>query len=202
MSLALRQHMVLDAYLRLSPVFQNKPTIAQILLSFLDECWRLENAAVDTFEQRLLGHAGNAQLEIVGAIVGEPRLGRDDVRYEVAIRGRVLANTGSGLPNEIIRLTLMMLEPDGVTTAGLREAMLAVLVDIDLPVAYDTLQVAVDMLNDATAATVSAQIQAPSVTAISDRFLFTETSILPTGRNGLGWTGDLSIGGKLDYAVG
>lgn len=77
---------------RLLSDFQDQPVIANTLRTLLRTCKVSDDAAIDVIEARFLATATGVHLDFLGALVGEPRLGRDDATYRAAIGLRVRSN--------------------------------------------------------------------------------------------------------------
>lgn len=90
------------ALLRLIEFWKNKPNLRGVLANYTDEIQLLENAVWDTINKRLLDNATFAQLDVLGAIVGEPRDGLADDPYRVRIRVRILINKSFGTVPDVI----------------------------------------------------------------------------------------------------
>lgn len=79
-----------------------RPAIAAILASYLEEAQELENAIWFVIYGRMLDYAEGAQLDMLGRIVGQPRNGLPDDRYVVHIRARIRINRSIGTPDDVI----------------------------------------------------------------------------------------------------
>lgn len=87
---------------RLLEFWKDKPTLRQLLSNYTDEIQLLENAIWDTITKRLIDNAGDAQLDVLGRIVGEPRNGLGDAAYRVRIRVRIRINQSFGTAADVI----------------------------------------------------------------------------------------------------
>jgi len=76
----------------------------------------LDNVAMELFTNRTIDTAVGAQLDGLGAIVGEQRGARDDDSYRLRIRVRILLNLSSGRADELLRILRMV--TDRVLTLG------------------------------------------------------------------------------------
>lgn len=82
------------------------PNLNAILAALLRPLQVVENVFFDVIRARLLGHATGTQLDAIGRLVGEDRLGRlDDEVYRKAIRLRITVNGSSGRPEDLIKIT-------------------------------------------------------------------------------------------------
>jgi len=130
---------------RLTSAYRDKPVVQAILDSILPLFQELELEAFKVLNSRGLGtstalvvpddggccdcetdlsaaveseivlDASNAHLDIIGKLVGEPRYGRSDAPYLVAIRVRILVNSSGGLANDLIQITALSV-PEGTVT--------------------------------------------------------------------------------------
>ena len=57
-----------------------------------------------TLQQRVVGVAVGAQLDVLGRIVGEARLGDPDANYRLRIKAGILLNVSSGTPEELLAI--------------------------------------------------------------------------------------------------
>lgn len=87
---------------RLASQFKGKPVIAAILNSFSAEVQEIENMLFDLITKRSIDTGEGEQLDAIGRIVGQPRGGRTDDEYRVALRARIRINLATGQPNEIL----------------------------------------------------------------------------------------------------
>lgn len=70
----------------------------------------LEDSLWDMHEGMWLNTATGAQLDMLGAIVGEARQGRDDTTYRLWVKARARANRSSGTPNDALAVLSLVLE--------------------------------------------------------------------------------------------
>ena len=77
--------------------FKGLPQIEALITSYLNQLQKIEEDNFDLLTDILdLDVAEGAQLDVIGTIVGEPRSGRNDTDYLVAIRIRILINASGG----------------------------------------------------------------------------------------------------------
>jgi hypothetical protein len=86
----------------LTDMFRGKPVIEGLLDSFTGQVQELEVAVFDVILLRLLPNAALAQLDTLGALVGEPREGRSDTDYREAIKLRIRVNRAQGKAEDVI----------------------------------------------------------------------------------------------------
>lgn len=119
---------------RLTSAYKDKPVIRGLLAIALARHQALEDVAWQVLITRLFGRTppvpvvddpgccecpvdtegaeeaevvldgANAQLDTIGKIVGEPRYGRDDAAYLVALRARILVNKSKGLAKNLVEI--------------------------------------------------------------------------------------------------
>lgn len=68
---------------------------------------RLEADTWDVIEKRVLGTATAGQLDVLGVIVGEPRLGRSDAEYETVIRMVIRARRSEGRTIDVLEVLVL-----------------------------------------------------------------------------------------------
>ena len=96
MTLTQKSTHVQEGLANLVQQFKDKPDLAALLTSYLEQIQDLETAYFGLLTERTLNAAVGVQLDGIGAIVGEDRRGRDDADYRLAIRARIKASTPAG----------------------------------------------------------------------------------------------------------
>lgn len=84
--------------------FKGKPNIESTLKAYLLEIQELEDTWFELLNERNVYDAVGIQLDLIGAIVVEPRQGRDDEAYRLAILNRIGLNNSEGTPNNVMSL--------------------------------------------------------------------------------------------------
>ncbi len=95
---------VVEARAKLTDFFRGQHVVQGILDSWIQQVQLLENAVFDVIDKRMLDAATFAQLDSLGSLVGEPRLGRPDDIYREAIRLRILVNRSQGRAEDVIKV--------------------------------------------------------------------------------------------------
>lgn len=92
---------------------QDKPrAIERAIVSILvDRYQRIEDALWQMGELRWIDTATGAQLDVLGAIVGEDREGRDDSTYRLWVKARARANRSAGRPDDALDVLRLVVEP-------------------------------------------------------------------------------------------
>lgn len=83
--------------------FKGKPNVSSFIRVRAERYQDIEDAVYSLLTQRWLDDAEGEQLNRIGQTVGEPRLGRDDTAYRVAITTRITLNSSGGEPERIIQ---------------------------------------------------------------------------------------------------
>lgn len=94
---------------RLLTQFKGQPNFEGQLRSFLNQVQEIENMFISLIIERYLATAVGAQLDGIGRVVDENRVGRDDVDYRAAIQGRIRINLGDGRVEDIHFLFSLLL---------------------------------------------------------------------------------------------
>jgi hypothetical protein len=94
---------VTEAQNNLVELFKNKPKFLAVVKAFVSEVQELEDTNWDLYTDYLETATGDS-LDTYGAIVGEDRNNRADEEYRSAIFAKILLNSSSGTPEEIIEL--------------------------------------------------------------------------------------------------
>lgn len=81
--------------------FKGKEKLAAWLLSYVAEAQELEDTLADVQAISDVDTATGAQLDLIGAIVGEERQGRTDLDYRTAIKVRIRLNLSQGTLEDI-----------------------------------------------------------------------------------------------------
>lgn len=84
--------------------FKEKPVFASLLQGFIDRVQNLEDTLFDLLLQRFLDTSIGAQLDGIGAVVGEARQNRSDGDYKRGILTRILLNLGQSTPEDVIEI--------------------------------------------------------------------------------------------------
>lgn len=82
--------------------------IEGLVKAYLNRCQDLEDTLWDIINDRLLATATNAQLDSLGALVDEDRLGRNDTDYRLAIQVQIRVLRTHGRDFDIIAVALLM----------------------------------------------------------------------------------------------
>ncbi len=151
MALAKRDHTA-EAYARLSHQFKDKPNIQALLAIFAGRYDELETAYYALLVERTIYTAVGAQLDQIGARVGQPRNGLADEVYRRYILARIAANKSDGLVEDLIDVVRLVLNDTTlstrVLTTGVATTVARVLGD---RVEWGTAAIAMEMLRRATA---------------------------------------------------
>lgn len=99
-----------DGLAHLIGQYKDKPRLAAWITSYLLEVQALSNAAWDVLVLRTLDEATNAQLTVLGKLVGQSRRGETDARYKQLITARIAANRSNGKPDEMINIASLILD--------------------------------------------------------------------------------------------
>lgn len=91
-----------EALANLVEEFKNKPKMAAFLTALVNQIQDLEDASFEVFLNRWIDTAVGVQLDGLGAIVGEDRLGRGDDAYRLAIKARIQINFSEATPEDIL----------------------------------------------------------------------------------------------------
>lgn len=84
--------------------FRGRKVVTGILDSLTSRVQAVENSIFDVINLRMLDLATFAQLDSVGDLVGEPRLGRADTAYREAIRLRIRVERSQGRAEDVIQV--------------------------------------------------------------------------------------------------
>jgi hypothetical protein len=96
---------------RLTGQFANSPKVNALMAQIVGPLTLVEDDADTLKTDRWIATAIGKQLDGVGAIVGEPRNGRDDDSYRRAIQFRVFVNISNGTPRDLIQGLVFLTQP-------------------------------------------------------------------------------------------
>ncbi len=115
----------------------------------------VEDALQQLYTERRIDTAVATQLDVLGRIVGQPRLGLSDSDYRRHVRARIATNRSNGSAEDIIKITRLVLDDDDVYIHVEQQQVATVVVDLrDTPVAYALAQIVRDFLTDGVSAGV------------------------------------------------
>ena len=101
MTLEKKTNHVEEALTRPIDFFKNKPIFRAFLSVFIEQIQDLEDSSFQMLLNRWLDSAEGVQLDGIGDIVGEARLGRNDADYLLAIKVRIQFNFSNATPEDI-----------------------------------------------------------------------------------------------------
>jgi hypothetical protein len=64
----------------------------------------LEDALQSLFNVYDIDNVGGVQLDVIGTIIGQPRLGVDDATYRLYLKTRIMANRSTGTPEDLYKV--------------------------------------------------------------------------------------------------
>jgi hypothetical protein len=103
------------ALARVIDQFSNSPKVQALIALPAEVLQDAETSLAQLQGGRWLDTAVGAQLDTLGAIVGQPRESRGDVTYRLWIQARMLANRSTGTYDDTLRI-LQLLAPDTLST--------------------------------------------------------------------------------------
>jgi hypothetical protein len=95
---------------RLIEQYKNKPRIAALLTSYLDEVQLLSDAIWSVIVERLIDQAVGYQLTVLSRLVGEEVRLDDDERQRVLVRARIAVNSSRGRGDDILNVATLLFE--------------------------------------------------------------------------------------------
>lgn len=132
-----------------------KPKITAFLTALVSPYQELELAFRQLRDERGLGTAVGKQLEDIGKLVGQEREGLDDATYERYIRARIKTNRSSGLTEELIEITDLILFDDAAYINVMHHYVATVVISIeDIELTEDLVTTLIGFLRTAKAAGV------------------------------------------------
>lgn len=181
------------ALARLRSQYQGKPKIEAFVTALLEPIQDLEDALWTLYVGRILDTATFAQLDAIGYIVGEPRLGRIDDDYRRFIRARIKTNRSNGLHEELLAITRLVLDDETAELELVPQHPASLLLRITGTIITDEVaEILLDFLRDSVAAGVRLILEyIPSADTDTLRF----DGVI--AGEGLGDSTDPLVGGQL-----
>lgn len=97
---------VAEAVANLISQFEGKQRIETLVSIFVGQIQELEDAFSDILTETTIDNSVGVNLDNIGLIVGEPRAGRNDTQYRIAIKARIGLNTSGGTIENIISIVI------------------------------------------------------------------------------------------------
>lgn len=132
--------------------FKTLPRFETLMRILTDQVQEIEVVLWDLLTERALNTAIGVQLDVIGRIVGQGRLGLEDDDYRVLLQARILVNRSDGEIETMLQLVRLMVDPDDDTTLTEPEPA-SMLIVTDTAISFDA-SLAFLMLNLAKAAGV------------------------------------------------
>lgn len=106
---------VSDALGRMLEQFKGKTAFETWVTVFVERVQVIEDAFWDLFTNRWLDNAAGKNLEVLGAIVGQPRNGvSDDETYRRYIRARIITNRSNGVIEDLLQICRLVVNDTSV----------------------------------------------------------------------------------------
>lgn len=104
----IKNHVERGLSLRITQDFE-KPRLEALIASYLEEVQLLEDAIWQVIDGRMLDEAVGHQLDVLGKLVGQPRVGDTDDEFRVYIQARIAANRSDGTAPDVMRVAETLL---------------------------------------------------------------------------------------------
>lgn len=89
-----------------------KPNMEALIRAFCVPVQRLEDALWQLYTERFVDTAIGAQLDLIGKVVKQPRLGYLDADYRRLVKARISVNKSNGTTNNLLRVARLVLGAD------------------------------------------------------------------------------------------
>lgn len=103
-TLTQRAKIVTEALDRLTSSWRGKRVVEGLVSANALPWQTYEDDLFDVLNGFLLGNAIGAQLDVLGELVGEPRQGRSDTVYRLAVRVRIAVNRSRGTSEDVLKV--------------------------------------------------------------------------------------------------
>ncbi len=124
-----------------------KPKIEALLRALLGPVQELEDTLWAMYTERFVSTAVGAQLDLIGRIVGQERLGYADESYRRLVRARVAANRSDGTVADLVTITQLVVDNEDADVVIEPQYPAAVVVRVEgEAVTEDTANIAISLL--------------------------------------------------------
>jgi hypothetical protein len=120
-----------DALGRLLEQYKYLPNIRSLIEIYAKQIQLIEDAAFELFTERALLNASGAQLDLIGAVVGQAREGATDSEYRVLINVRIGTNISEGEIPRVISVFKLLTGSDYVHLINLQEGSIQLMTTVD-----------------------------------------------------------------------
>lgn len=116
-----------QAFARFMEQWKNKTNMERVVRALIGGYPEMETAGFDLLDKTLnIDNAEGEQLDVIGIIVGQQRLGFDDAFYRILLRVRIGINVSEGEPARIISTAKILTNADFVHYMNLRNGEIAI----------------------------------------------------------------------------
>jgi hypothetical protein len=124
-----------------------KPKIEALVRAFMGPVQELEDTLWAMYTERFVSTAVGAQLDLIGRIVGQERLGYDDDGYRRLVRARIAANRSDGIVADLVTITTLVIDDEVADIVVDQQHPAAVVVRVEgEPVTEETANIAISLL--------------------------------------------------------
>jgi hypothetical protein len=116
---ATTKDLLTEALGRVTEQLRGKPDFETLVSLLTTQMTALQAALLSILDDTVIDDSEGAQLDGVGAIVGEERFGRDDITYRTFLKARIRLNLSNGTIEDVISLIEAIL--GGLFTVKLTE---------------------------------------------------------------------------------
>lgn len=122
---------VAEALDRLCEQFRGKPKIAALLTGLASPMQDIEAALRQLLLERGVYTAAGAQLDVIGRIVGQARLGMADGDYRRFLLARITANRSNGTSEDLLRVARLVINDATVNVRIVTQGPAALVVRVN-----------------------------------------------------------------------
>lgn len=180
---------VSDALDRLITQYRNKPRLMAIISAFVAQHQMLEDAIFQLYGRLDIQNSIGAQLDGIGDIVGQDRLGFDDARYRILLLAKIGQNVSNGDPERIISIFKLLTNADLVHYINLKNG------EIELATDGSVDETIINFVFDQLQRSVAGGVRLNEIIFFDGDEPFAFAGV--TDARGFGDMNDLSVGGKL-----
>lgn len=155
---------VTEGLAKLLGQYKDATDLRALFSLLLTQVQTIENDAADVIKGISVTTAANYQLDIIGAIVGEPRQGRTDAQYRPRILSRIGINISNGHPDEVLEIMTATNGGKPFTLQEYQPAAFELHGDIDPAQLNDVLGVLRELRPAGVQAYVTYALPSPSIT--------------------------------------
>ncbi|MCP4481427.1 MAG: DUF2612 domain-containing protein [bacterium] len=188
---------VIDALKRFIEQYKNSSKLQGITASFCNQIQDIENALCSLYGRLDIDNITGNDLDNIGKIVGQDRLGFTDDIYRILIYTRIAINVSGGIPENIISIFQILTQCTEVEFLEIFPAGVHIMANLEIDSSLT------DYIKEALESSLAAGVTLSGVGYYdpTNAFTFTDGTPEVDSEHGFGDTGDALEGGLLSVVL-